>query len=311
MPAKSGFGAWLWYALFRVLTPFVLVFPIDANLATARWAGRCYARLRTRHRARAVEHIRAAYGHALPPDRAEEVAGRSIEHLAMFAMEALCAPRLITRWTWNRYIRVVNFEPVVRILLSGRGAILITGHFGNWELLGHLFACLGFDMTAVMRPLDNVHLNEYLVRTRATHGLQLLDKKGASAAAADCLQRGGLLGIIADQDAGRKGVFVDFFGRPASSYKMIALLAMETQSPIVVGYARRLGPRFQYEAGLERVIEPQEWRDRPDPLRWITQTWSSAIESIARRDPQQYLWIHRRWKTQPRRARDAEGSGAP
>jgi KDO2-lipid IV(A) lauroyltransferase len=106
--------------------------------------------------------------------------------------------------------------------------------------------------------------------------------------------------FIADQDAGRKGVFVDFFGRPASTYKSIALLAMQHEAPVVCVYARRLGEQFAFELGAERIIRPEEWRDRDDPLTWITQEYTAAIERTVRRNPEQYLWVHRRWKHRPR-----------
>jgi KDO2-lipid IV(A) lauroyltransferase len=75
---------------------------------------------------------------------------------------------------------------------------------------------------------------------------------------------------------------------------------MAAEVPIIVGYARRISDRLRYELGVERIIYPDEWRDREDPLRWITQEYTSAIERFVRRDPEQYLWIHRRWKSRPR-----------
>jgi KDO2-lipid IV(A) lauroyltransferase len=159
-----------------------------------------------------------------------------------------------------------------------------------------------------MRPLDNVYLNEFVVKTRRTHGLTLLDKKGAMTAAEGVIRQGSLLAFIGDQDAGRKGLFVDFFGRPASTYKSIGLLAMATGAPIIVGYARRRGNSPRYDIGVQRIIRPEEWERQDDPLRWITETYTSAIESIAREDPEQYLWIHRRWKSKPGSRRKASVS---
>jgi len=109
--------------------------------------------------------------------------------------------------------------------------------------------------------------------------------------------------FIGDQDAGRKGVFVDFFGQTASTYKSIGLLAMASGCPIVVGYARRCGNVARYEVGVQRIIHPHEWESRSAPLHWITQTYTTAIEETVRDAPEQYLWIHRRWKSQPRHAR--------
>jgi KDO2-lipid IV(A) lauroyltransferase len=188
----------------------------------------------------------------------------------------------------------------LELILTGRGLILVTGHYGPFEVTGHLLASLGFSTVAVMRPLDNVYLNRFVAQTRRTHGLTLLDKKGAMAQTQQALEGGKLLAFIGDQDAGRKGLFVDFFNQSASTYKSIGLLAMAANCPIVVGYARRRGDVAQYEVGVQRIIHPHEWEREDDPLRWITQTYTTAIEQMVRDAPEQYLWIHRRWKSKPR-----------
>lgn len=220
--------------------------------------------------------------------------------MAMMAMEVLFEPRLINEWTWPRHIRLRGLDEALRVLLRGRGCILLTGHYGNWELVGFTLAALGFDMVAVMRPLDNPYLNEWLVRIREQRGLRLLYKKGVARSADDVLESGAALCFIADQNAGRKGLFVDFFGRPASTYKSIGLLAMRHEVPIVVGCARRLSDRFDYEIEVNRVIHPEEWTGHPDELLWITQEYTRAIEAFVRVDPGQYLWVHRRWKSRPK-----------
>jgi KDO2-lipid IV(A) lauroyltransferase len=228
------------------------------------------------------------------------LADRCLESVTMFVVEAICLPRLINAFTWSRYIELVNFDDALRLILGGNGVIFVTGHYGSFEVMGHLLAALGFDMTAVMRPLDNVYLNRFMVASRRTHGLTLLDKKGAMSRAEGLLADGAMLAFIGDQDAGRKGIFVDFFGRPASTYKSIALLAIATGAPIVVGYARRRGNVARYEVGVPRIIYRHEWEQQADPLRWITQEYTSAIESFVREAPEQYLWIHRRWKSRPK-----------
>ncbi|MBI4716857.1 MAG: lysophospholipid acyltransferase family protein [Planctomycetes bacterium] len=297
---KTGAAAWLLYIAVRAVLAIMQAFPLDWNLRTAQWMARVWARLLPRHRRRAITHLREAYGDELPEPRIAAIADACLESVTMFAVEAICLPRLVNAFTWSRYVRLVNFEGLLELMLGGKGAILVTGHYGSFELVGHVLACLGFRIVAVMRPLDNVYLNGFIVSSRRTHGLTLLDKKGAMTRAESLLSDGALLGFIGDQDAGRKGLFVEFFGRPASTYKSIGLLAIATRVPIVVGYARRRGRRPQYDLGVQRIIYPQEWEAQEDPLRWVTQAYSAAIEAFVREDPSQYLWIHRRWKSQPR-----------
>jgi KDO2-lipid IV(A) lauroyltransferase len=300
--ARTGPVAWVFYAAIRAVFAILQAFPLEANLATARRLARMWPRLTPRHRNRAVEHLVGALGPTRSRGEIERIADACLESWAMFAVEVICLPRLITPFTWSRYIRLLNFEPALEQFVTGRGVILVTAHYGSFEVIGHLLASLGFQVAAVMRPLDNAYLNEFVVRARRTHGLSVLDKKGAAASAEKLLEAGALLGFIGDQDAGRKGLFVDFFGRPASTYKSIGLLAMSAGCPIVVGFARRRGTRARYDVGVQRVIVPQEWEHHPDPLRWITQTYTTALEDMIRERPEQYLWIHRRWKSQPRAA---------
>ncbi|HUU83613.1 MAG TPA: lipid A biosynthesis acyltransferase [Phycisphaerae bacterium] len=309
MKNKNGMVAWLQYAALRLAIFLIHMFPVDANLRTARLLGRVWWHIDRRHRDRTREHLRLAYGDSLSDAEVDRIALRSMQHLVMLVIEMIFTPWLITDWTWARYVKLTDFGEALRILLDGHGAILVTGHYGNWELTGHLLALYGFEVLAIMRPLDNVYLNRYLVQTRRSAGLQLLDKKGATEAAEAALHRGAALGFIADQNAGHKGLFVDFFGRKASTYKSIGLLAMSAEVPIIVGCARRTGDRLHYELCAERIIRPEEWARRDDPLRWITQEYTAAIERFVRRDPSQYLWTHRRWKSRPKDEQTREPAG--
>lgn len=307
----TGIGAWVTYAGVRSLFAMIQIFPLEDGLGAARTVAKIWKRIMPRHRRNAVAHLQSAMGNEYSPEEIERIADACLESIIMFAIELVCLPRRIHRMTWSRYIELDQFDEALRILLEGRGAILVTGHYGSFEIMGHLLSALGFDIVAVMRPIDNRYLNEFVVASRMTHGLTLLDKKGAAASAEEYLRGGALLGFIGDQDAGRKGMFVDFFGRPASTYKSIGLLAMAMKVPVIVGYARRKGDKPRYRVGVQRIIRPEDWEGRDDPLRWITQAYTQAIEEFVRDDPRQYLWIHRRWKSQPRKENAAvEGKAA-
>lgn len=305
------------YLAVRLLAMLFDVFPIEVNLRTARLLGWVWfhmpgwipmlGRAFARHRTRAADHIRFAYGDALAEPEVRRIARESMQNLAMMAVEVLQTPRIVTLWTWSRHITLVDLAPAARILLRHRGCIMVTPHYGSFELLGYTLALVGFPIVALMRPFDNEYLTNYLLDRRKRSGIRLLFKKGAMAHAEDVIRDGDALCFIADQDAGRKGVFVDFFGRKASTYKSIGLLAMAHRVPIIVGCARRIGRRFRYEICVNRIIEPQEWDGRDDELRWITQEFSTAMEQLIRAAPEQYLWIHRRWKTRPKNERGADG----
>ncbi|MCK4601552.1 MAG: lysophospholipid acyltransferase family protein, partial [Phycisphaerae bacterium] len=200
-----------------------------------------------------------------------------------------------------RHVTLKDMPQNIRLLLEHKSPLIyLTGHFGNWEVVGYTMAALGFPVYAVARPLDNPYINEYMLGVRQKHDMTVLDKKGATQDIPELLQNKASVCFIADQDAGRKGLFVDFFGRPASTYKSIALLAMEYNAPVVVGYGRRLDEEYHFQIGIQRIIYPREWADKNDPPLWITQEYTKALEDVIRTAPEQYLWIHRRWKHRPK-----------
>src|SRR5438105_12267882 len=126
-----------------------------------------------------------------------------------------------------------------------------------------------------------------MMGVRERQGQKIVGKKGATGEVTDVLDRGGAVGFIADQNAGSKGIFVDFFGRKASTYKSIGLLAMQYNVPVVIGYARRIDGRFKFAVGVQDVIHPEQWQAEPDPLRYITQRYTKGIEDLVRHDPGQ------------------------
>jgi len=297
------------YVALRIWALVIGCFPIETNLKTARLMGRIWWLLMKRHRVRAMDNLRPALGNHYSEAQLWKIARRSFEHFAqIYLVEMVMTPRLINQWSWSRYVTLHELGPALRELLADRGAIMLTAHFGNYELLGYTIARLGLPIHAIMRPLDNPLVNEFLVSSREAGGVNLLYKKGVTKSADEVVSGGGTLCFISDQDAGRKGVFADFFGRKASWYKSIGLLAIHHRVPLIVGYAARVRPGFHYRIEVERIIQPSEWEDQKDPLGWITQTFAHALETGIRRWPEQYLWMHRRWKTRPREERQVQAA---
>ncbi|MBN2447448.1 MAG: lysophospholipid acyltransferase family protein [Phycisphaerae bacterium] len=310
------------YVALRSWAMLISCFPVETNLRTARLLGRIWWKLtfleeerlprflrwlcRKRDRERAMDNLRPAFGDQYSEKQLQNIARRAMEHFAqLYLVELVMTPRVVNEWSWARHVELGNLGPALRELLRERGTIMITPHFGNFELLGYTIARLGLPLTAIMRPLDNPPLNEYLMASREAGGVTLLFKKGVSQAASEVVERGGTLCFIADQDAGHKGIFSEFFNRKASWYKSIGLLAMQHNVPIVVGGAARQRRGMHYRMDVERIIQPAEWQDRDDPLQWITDTFAQGLEAVIRRHPEQYLWMHRRWKSRPREERRA------
>jgi KDO2-lipid IV(A) lauroyltransferase len=300
---------WLLYVAVRVLVVFLYLFDVETNLRFACVLGRLMWKYYGRGRQRALDNLRASF-----PDKSEEwieqTGRRSFEQLVMLMIDILFTPRLVKRYNLWDYADLRDVMPILERMRQGRGMLLVTGHYGNFEIVGYLLGLFGFDIYSIARPLDNKYLSRFLYEVRERRGQKIVDKKGAAEQMPEIAKKGGILGFIADQDAGKKGIFVDFFGRKASTYKSIGLLAITYDLPIVVGYSRRVGNRFFFEIGATRVIEPREWADKEDPLMWITAEYAKAIETFVREDPTQYWWLHRRWKTRPKEERDQVRAGS-
>jgi KDO2-lipid IV(A) lauroyltransferase len=215
----------------------------------------------------------------------------------------MAMPRRISPTSWPRYLRVGRLELAMNRLVRDEPTIFVTGHCGNWELLGYSLAVLGYPLYALARPLDNPLINDWVLGVREARGMRILTKWGATPILQELLRTNGRVAFIADQNAGDQGMFVPFFGRLASSYKSIGLLAMRYKTPIIAGMARRIGRRFEYELSSFDAIYPEDWMAQPDPLFYITARFNRAIELMIRTAPDQYLWVHRRWKSRPRHER--------
>jgi KDO2-lipid IV(A) lauroyltransferase len=297
---------WLLYVAVRILVVFLYLFDVETNLRFACFLGRLLWKHYHRGRQRALENLRASF-----PGQSEEwiwqTGRRSFEQIVMLTIDVLFTPRLVKKYNWREYSRYKNAEHAKWLMQERKGLLMVTGHYSNFEITGYLMGLFGFDLYSIARPLDNKYLNRFLYGVRERRGQKIIDKKGAAELMPQIVARGSTLGFIADQDAGKKGVFVDFFGRKASTYKSIGLVALTYNLPIVVGYSRRVGNRFFFEIGVTRIIFPQEWADKDDPLKWITAEYTKAIEAFVREDPTQYWWLHRRWKSRPREERIGAG----
>lgn len=291
---------YLVYLVARWIVGIAQALSIEQSYALARLLARVLHRLDRRHRAVGLDNLQQAFGDRYTDAEREAILYKVYEHFCMMLMEVFHIPRKLHPTTWRDRITLVGHEAVLDRMLRGGPLILLTGHFGNWEMAGYLFGVFGFPPNSVARTLDNPYLDRFLRRFRERTGQKLIDKNTGYDEMLAVLRRGGVLSFLADQDAGQRGLFVDFFGRPASTHKAIALLAIEHDAPVVVGYARRVGPGFRYEVGCEDVIMPEEWTGTSDDVRLLTQRYTSALERVVRRAPEQYLWLHRRWKHQPK-----------
>jgi KDO2-lipid IV(A) lauroyltransferase len=270
------------------------------NMQSCKYFGDLFYKLHSTRRKRAIDNIHASY-----PDWSKKnvasLAKQSMEHMfQLFVAEGVQMPSLITPTTYHKYVEFKGIEKIAERLARKKPTIFVTGHCGNWELLGYMLSVLGYPIAALARPLDNKLLNDWILGVREKYGLQIITKWGGVPILQELITNNTSVGFIADQNAGPRGLFVPFFGRLASTYKSIGILAMRYNLPIAAVHAKRIDGMFKYEVSVTDFIEPSDWKGQDDPLYYITARYSRAIEQMVRNAPEQYLWLHRRWKSRPK-----------
>ncbi len=208
----------------------------------------------------------------------------------------------------NGLVRIEGLGILEEALCRGKGVIAVTGHIGNWEMLGAYFSMRGYPLSVLARPLRDERLETLVDSMRRSKGIRPIPRTGSVKPAYESLRKGGMLGVLIDQDTPVKGVFCDFFGRSAFTPAGPAYLAMRTGAAIVP-----MGIHLQADGThLVTVMDsiPHESCDTRDcqapsesledsRARSITQSCTKAIEELIRREPSQWVWMHERWKTRP------------
>jgi KDO2-lipid IV(A) lauroyltransferase len=197
-------------------------------------------------------------------------------------------------------VRYAGLEHYLAAREKGRGVLVITGHLGLWELSSFYHSLMGYPMSMVIRRLDNPLVDRLVNGIRCLHGNTVLHKDDFARGLLGAMRRGETVGILMDTNmTPPQGVFVDFFGVPACTASGLARVAMRTEAAILPGFLtwREEEKKYVLEFG-ERLELVRTGNDEQDIIT-NTQICTTAIETWVRRFPEQWLWVHRRWKTRP------------
>ncbi|MEQ1903498.1 MAG: lysophospholipid acyltransferase family protein [Pirellulaceae bacterium] len=286
------------YVAARAVICFIQILTIQQCAAVARFFSWLAADVIKFRRRVITENLRGVYPQ-VTDDQIREVSRRMWYHLSMMMMEVVQVPRKVHDSNWRKYVTIPDKREMTERLIDYRPLVAVSGHFGNFEMAGYVIGLLGMPSYSVARPLDNPYLDRFLNAFRELNGQYLLPKDGSATEVQQLLANGEILTLLGDQHAGTKGCWIDFLGRPASCHKAIALFTLDGHAPMMVSYCKHLREPMQFEIGCTGIADPfnlpAELRDVTSLTQWYSHRMGDAIHS----DPDQYWWLHKRWKEKP------------
>ncbi|MCL2744950.1 MAG: lysophospholipid acyltransferase family protein [Planctomycetaceae bacterium] len=289
------------YLLVRVLFCFVQSLSLEKGHQLARLLSSLFTFVIPARKKLLHQNLTLAF-----PEKTKEERTRLIhkmwEHLFLMGIEVALAKRKIRDLNWTQFIQLHNITPLLSLLHQDRPVILVTGHFGNFEMGGFSLGVLTYPSNSVARTLDNPFLNRFVNDFRESTGQFLISKNDGYEDILAVLGHNGLMAFLVDQSAGRKGCMVNFFGKRASTYKAIALFSLQYNAPLVVCYAIRRKDGngnflpLQFDMHITEVFDPLHLPQDIQNVKEITQWFTLKLEEGIRQAPEQYWWVHNRWK---------------
>ena len=281
------------YIIIKTLSRLVCMLPAALCDAIGFVIGRLsWLAVQKWRRQMAVDNVIKS-GLAATPAAAESIVRESVYRFGPMMLEVLMFPQL-TKEKIDGMVKITGGEYLREALTHGRGAVLITAHSGNWELLGATLAFHGYPIVAVVKKQSDLGADRFINEYRTLAGMHVTYKTSVREMVR-LLGEGKIVGLLMDQDAGADGVVVDFFGRPASSPQGPAALARMKESPIVPAFMTRKADGT-HEATIHPLLWPVKPADREQDIVQTTNKLNRIIEDHIRQHPAEWFWLHNRWK---------------
>ena len=288
--------------LFGALSRIVSVLPRRAADRCGDALGALMVHFVRSRRRVAVENLRTAFGDALPPERRDAIVRTTFQTMTKNVFLYFREPALDRRF-FEEEVEIEGLELLDAALKKGRGVIIVGGHIGSWELAMFKVAACGYPLNLVAKRMHSAQTDAFLVETRRRMGVRTIVHRDSAWDVMRVLRRGGIVVAVMDQNMKRsQGIFADFFGVPACTVKSTAALAAHARPALLLGYALRL-PDGRHRVVMEDSLEFAYTGDRDADLLANTQKCNDALADVARRYPEQWFWLHRRWKTRPEAAK--------
>ncbi|MCB9366780.1 MAG: lysophospholipid acyltransferase family protein [Calditrichaeota bacterium] len=284
------FSHWLQYAALRGFIAFVGVLPRRVRGAIGTGLGRLAYSLGIRKRV-VFQNLNTAFP-GIPQKGLQDTARRCFEHFGHVAVSLAELPKL-SREALNDWVFMEGLEGLDRAVAGGNGGLVISGHLGNWEVIGAMAARLGYPVSFVVTTQRNKLVENWLNRLREQCGVEIIQRKDALRGVLSALKRNRVVAILIDQDAHQEGVFVPFFGKLSSTPRGPAVFHLRTGAPLIFMASSRIpGERYCCQMHHVTVAEGAGQEE-------IMATLTAKLEEQIRRTPEQWFWMHKRWKTLP------------
>ena len=284
------------YIFVRALNKILALVPISASLWFGRRIGDIVFFFNKERRLVAYANLKSAFASQKSPEELRQITKRVYRNMVQTFVEVLNLTKINRKYA-DRYVEVVNMDRIRNAAKSGRGTILLTAHFGDWELSSLVSSVEGFPILVLVREQKMKRLNELLNRLRESNGCKVIRKGMDVKNILKALYGKNIVGILSDQDAGKNGVFVDFFGRPTSYHSGPFEIAKHTGSLILPNFIVRTGGPY-HKLYLEEYIDFQKSQNTDD-IKSDIQKFAKLLEDYVRKYPDQWLWLHKRWKSTP------------
>jgi KDO2-lipid IV(A) lauroyltransferase len=272
--------------------------PRRVGRAVGRGLGRMFYVLSGRHRRIALQNLERALGREIPRGEQLRIATACFEHLGEILVDSAYFPRLLRMPTASIAV-YEGIEHLHAAAADGQGLLVFSGHFGHWEMIALLQHRLGYPMAMVASQVENPLFDRLLVRLRERCGNQVIPKRSAARAILRTLRDRRSVAILIDQNVrGEGGLFVDFFGVPASTTPALATLSLKSGAPIVPVFSYPL-PDGRLLIRYGRPIRPARRGALAEDIRSLTSSCTLLLEEEVRRRPELWLWMHNRWRTRP------------
>ncbi|MCK4671461.1 MAG: hypothetical protein KAT47_02890 [Candidatus Aegiribacteria sp.] len=291
---KPSFGHRIEYVLVRITVFVVGLLPIRCALSLGAFMGWFAWKVLRIRRSIVLVNLELAF-----PEKSREelkrIALLSFKNSGRFMIEFARQWKMDQSYI-EKHIRIDNPE-ALEVLLREKGAIIITGHFGNWELFGIANKYLLGDVAFLVGRQSNSLVDGFINHMRSMHGIELYNRRAAVKGVLSSMKRGGYVCWLSDQDAGDSGIIVNFFDYPASTPRGAAAFSAKIGVPVVLAALLRIGKGPDHRLVIKEPIRPEGDISREEAEERITQQYTLELERLIRESPELYWWAHRRWKT--------------